>query len=60
MITRQTKVLEADVGRLPVTASESDETPYTIIVDDNGALPADRLSVSRAFPDRRKRLITQK
>ena len=35
MITRLAKVLEADVGALFFTASESDESPNIIMVDDN-------------------------
>jgi transcriptional regulator with XRE-family HTH domain len=35
MITRLAKVLEADVGTLFFTASESDESPNIIMVDDN-------------------------
>lgn len=38
MITRLAKVLEVDVGKLLLTATESDESPSIIMVDDNKAI----------------------
>ena len=45
MIARLARVLEVDVGLLLTTASESDETPNIIIVDDNKAVISDSLFV---------------
>ena len=45
MITRLARVLDVDVSTLLTTASESDETPGVIMVDDDKAILSDSLLV---------------
>lgn len=45
MIIRLAKVLEVDVGTLLSTATESEESPNVIMVEDNKAILCDSLSV---------------
>ena len=45
MITRLSEVLDVDVSTLLLAASESDDSPNIIIVDDNKAILTDSLSV---------------
>ena len=45
MITRLSRVLDADVGMLLSSVAESDESPSIIMVDDNKAILSDSLNV---------------
>ena len=45
MITRLSRVLDADVGMLLSSVAESDESPNIIMVDDNKAILSDSLNV---------------